>query len=220
MKVFSIIKEVGLRKFISACIKEVYRKAYLGLFLGSYAQNKEDLILEKLLPNKGRYLEIGAYHPTRLSNTYRFYKKGWTGVVVEPNPEVKKIFRKIRPKDTFLNIGVSDKNSFLKYYQYLIPALNTFSSINNGHKIIKVSKIKTKKITDIVKENFDFLSIDTEGFDEMILRSWDWKFKPRVICVEEENLKIKGYRLVAKTKDNSIYCRKPTNTTTKNKPVS
>ena len=115
MKVFSIIKEVGLRKFISAGIKEVYRKAYLGLFLGSYAQNKEDLILEKLLPNKGRYLEIGAYHPTRLSNTYRFYKKGWRGSVIEPNPEIKEKFLESRPRDKFINKGVGKEDGNLNY---------------------------------------------------------------------------------------------------------
>jgi len=206
MKIFSIIKEVGLKKFISAGILEIYRKVYLEPILGSYAQNKEDLILEKLLPSKGRYLEIGGYHPTRLSNTYRLYKKGWTGIVIEPNPDVKSIFKKIRPKDEFLNIGISEKGGNLTYYKYLIPALNSFSKIDNGHKIIGVTKIKTKKITVVVKENFDFLSLDTEGFDAMILRNWPWeKCKPKIICVEDENLKINGYKLVSKTKYNSIF---------------
>lgn len=205
MKIFSIIREVGLKKFVYAGIMEVYRKAYLELILGSYAQNKEDLILEKLLPRKGRYLEIGAYHPTRLSNTYRLYKNGWAGVVVEPNPEVKKIFKKMRPRDVFLNIGISESGGYLKYYKYLIPALNSFSKVDNGYKVIDVSKIKTKKITDIAKENFDLLSIDTEGFDEIILKQWDWKFKPKVICVEDQRIKIDGYKLVAKTKYNSIF---------------
>lgn len=208
MKIFSIIKEVGLFKFLYAGVKEVYRKIYLELVLGSYAQNKEDLILEKLLPVKGRYLEIGAYHPTRLSNTYRFYKKGWTGLVIEPNPDVKDTFEKIRPRDTFLNIGISKSGGYLSYYKYLIPALNSFSKVNNGYKVIEVESIRTKKITDIVNENFDLLSIDTEGFDEIILSEWNWQYRPKVICVEDEKVKIKGYSLMAKTKDNSIWLRK------------
>jgi len=157
-----------------------------------------------------RYLEIGGYHPTRLSNTYRLYKKGWTGVVVEPNPEVKNLFNKIRPKDKFLNIGVNEDGGNLKYYKYLIPALNSFVKINNGHKIIEINKIQTLKIGDVVKENFDLVSIDTESFDTLILKSWPWgKYKPKVICVEtgvDKLLKSRGYKLVKKTKDNFIYC--------------
>ena len=49
-------------------------------------------------------------------------------------------------------MGISDKNGFMNYYKFLIPALNTFSkteankSIKNGHKLIETQKIKTTKI--------------------------------------------------------------------------
>ena len=83
MKVYLIIKEVGVGKFIEALANEIYWKIVRQSILGSYAQDYEDLVIEKILPEKhGYYLEIGAYDPTRLSNTFRFYKKGWRGVVV------------------------------------------------------------------------------------------------------------------------------------------
>lgn len=213
-KYLELIRNYSIKFLFLSFISEIKRKIWQEFILGSFAQNYEDLEIEKLFGNKkdGRYMEIGAYHPTRLSNTYRFYKKDWKGVVVEPNPEVKKLFKKIRPKDEFLNIGISENGGDLKYYQYLIPALNTFNKINNDHKMIGVAKIKTKKITNIVTEIFDFLSIDTEGFDAVILKNWPWqKYKPKVICVETDKVKVdkilikQGYRLKFVNQYNSIY---------------
>ena len=56
----------------------------------------------------GIYVDVGAYHPKLFSNTYLFYKKGWRGICVDPNPEVGKMFRLARPRDVFLNVGVGD----------------------------------------------------------------------------------------------------------------
>ena len=175
-------------------------------------------MMEKIInKKKGFYLEIGAYHPTRLSNTYRFYQKGWEGVVVEPNPEIKKIFEKIRPRDIFLNVGVGKSGGELKYYQYLIPALNTFSEKQvaenklKSYKVYNVRKVKVLEIKEFlnkfVNKQIDFLSLDVEGWDKEILENWDWKFKPKVICVEENVPKIKGYRLKFITRFNSIFER-------------
>ncbi len=59
--------------------------------------------------NVGIYVDIGAYHPKLFSNTYLFYKKGWSGICVDPNPEIGKMFAMTRPRDIFLNVGVGEK---------------------------------------------------------------------------------------------------------------
>ncbi|MBU1117706.1 FkbM family methyltransferase [Patescibacteria group bacterium] len=220
-----LIENYGINKILKAGVKEIHRKVWLEFINNSYSQCGEDVIIEKLFKENyvGRFLEIGAYHPKRLSNTYRLYKKGWRGIVVEPNPAVKELFMKFRPQDVFLNLGVSNKNQFLNYYQFIIPALNTFSrkesenSVNAGHKLEKVTKIKTIKIDEIIDKKIDFLSIDTEGFDEMILMSWPWKkYKPEVICIEtdkgnsniEKLLWGKNYERKFENKFNSIFVLK------------
>ena len=48
----------------------------------SFSQEGEDLILKRLFdhlkPNdKGFYIDIGAHHPVRFSNTYLFYRKNF-----------------------------------------------------------------------------------------------------------------------------------------------
>lgn len=223
---YRLIKEVGLGKFLKAGIAEIYRKIIREYMSNSYSQNWEDVEIDKLLnfPKEGFYIEIGAYDPKRLSNSYRFYKRGWRGVVVEPNPSVRKKFLRIRPRDVFINGGIGISNGHLNYYKYLIPALNTFSkktvleNKKKGFKVDKIEKIKILAVEDFlnkyVDKKIDFLSIDTEGFDYQIIRSWDWKYRPKVICAEKDNdnkierlLNKKGYRLAKETKYNLIFVK-------------
>ena len=70
------------------------------------------------------------------------------------------------------------------------------------------------KVRKIVNFKIDFLSIDTEGFDNQIIKSWPWeKTKPQVICIEKisrQNIKMlenKGYQLREKTPANLIFVR-------------
>jgi FkbM family methyltransferase len=217
-----IAKNYKITTLIKLVFGEIHRKIWRELVVGSYAQNYEDLTINKLLNNKkrGNYLEIGAYHPTRLSNTYYFYKRGWRGTVVEPNPNIKSTFERIRPKDNFINKGVADKNGLMKYYEFVIPALNTFSkkeadkNKKNGHRLNKISEIKIVDIEELLKkiDKVDFLSIDTEGFDKLILKNWPWeKIKPKVICVETDKNRVdkllvsNSYKVAFRNKYNSIF---------------
>lgn len=74
---------------------------------------------------KGFYVDIGAHHPFRFSNTAIFYKKGWRGINVEPTPEYYQKFKRYRSKDININIGVSDSNTKLTFYKFDEPALNS-----------------------------------------------------------------------------------------------
>jgi hypothetical protein len=55
---------------------------------GSCPQEGEDILLERLhlLLSIGTYIDVGAGHPFRWSNTARLYRKGWCGTLVEPDP--------------------------------------------------------------------------------------------------------------------------------------
>jgi len=207
----------------------------------SYSQCGEDLIVSFIFAvlgiNKISYLDVGAYNPYVMSNTALFYKNGSRGINIEPNPILFNKFKSQRKKDINLNIGISDKNGLLGYYFLSSPALNTFSKeealkliAGTGQKIIKTEKIEVKTITEVVSEYNkgmfpDFLSIDTEGLEELILSSINYeKGGPKVICVEtisysENNtgikntdlksfLETKGYILFADTYINSIFVKK------------
>jgi FkbM family methyltransferase len=167
----------------------------------SYAQEGEDLILNRFLENKsfGFYIDIGAHHPKRFSNTYLFYKKGWRGINIDAMPNSMTIFKKERPRDINLEIGVSNKAEELIYYMFNEPALNTFSKIEankkNGlgtYKIIEKKTIKTFPLKDVISKHIelnqtiDFMTIDVEGLDLDVLKSNDWmKYRPNLLLVED-----------------------------------
>lgn len=223
---FRLLKEVGLKKFLKAGVLEVYRKIIRECLYNSYSQDWEDIEIDKLLDyqKEGFYAEMGAYDPRRLSNTYRFYKRGWTGVVVEPNPKVASKFLAKRYRDKFINAGIGVDDGHLDYYKYLIPAINTFSKQSilenkkKGFKVNEIDKIKILGVKDFLQKysekKIDFLSIDTEGLDYKIIKNWDWQYKPRVICVEKDNdnkikklLNQNHYKLAKETKYNLIFLK-------------
>lgn len=202
----------------------------------SFAQEGEDLVLKRIfgLQDRGFYIDVGAHHPQRFSNTYLFYLQGWRGINIDAMPGSMAKFKELRPGDISIETAISDSSEELTYYIFNEPALNTFSeSISaakdglRGYKIIEQVEIKTHKLSDILDmylpegQKIDFLSIDVEGLDHQVLLSNNWsKYKPIVILVEELSMPLEvlvqqsstyhflrkqGYQLFAKTFNTSFY---------------
>jgi FkbM family methyltransferase len=170
----------------------------------SYAQCGEDLIVDFLLTwvlkiEKPTYMDIGAHHPWSLNNTMLFYKRGLTGINIEPDPALFANFLQYRTKDININkgIGFNNNNKVADFYIMSYPALNTFSK-EEAEKIDRAGNVKidTVKQVELININelllkyysdkaLDFLSIDVEGLDQDILKSIEFeKYKINVICVE------------------------------------
>ena len=170
-----------------------YRK-----FRTSFSKSGEDIMLYQLLKNstRGCYIDIGAHDPKIHSNSYFFYLRGWKGICVEPNPEYLSIWKSTRPKDVFLNCGVSMNNSVIDYYCFKDSVRNTFSKnyieeFNLEEYVQKVIKIETRPLNIILDEHnmenkhIGFISIDAEGLDHDVIRSNDWnKYRPEFILIE------------------------------------
>lgn len=169
----------------------------------SFAQSGEDLIAKFTFDYLGvadvPYLDVGAYDPVRINNTYYFYRKGFRGVLVEPNVKMCEKLRAVRPRDTTLTAGIGvTAVREADYYLMTEPSWNTFSKeeadhqskVSNGRVTIeKVIKMPLLDINDVMAEHFQgapaFVSIDAEGWHLPILKSIDFRrFRPKVICVE------------------------------------
>lgn len=166
----------------------------------SYSQEGEDLILWRLFEGKsvGFYIDVGAHHPKRFSNTYLFYKKGWSGINIDAMPGSMEAFDKERPRDINIEVPISDKPKLLTYYAFNEPALNGFSQGLskardglNDYKIIFTKEIETQTLDSLLEkklpkdQEIDFLTIDVEGLDLQVLKSINLeKYKPAIILVE------------------------------------
>ena len=206
----------------------------------SYSQEGEDLILERVFENQdtGFYVDVGAHHPRRFSNTFLFYKRGWHGINIEPNPDALKLFERHRKKDINLGFGVADTEGQLSYFMFNEPALNSFDRVlseqrqDHRYRIIETKSISVRRLSGILAEfmpdqtPIDFMSIDVEGFDLQVLQSNDWtRFRPACVLVESPGfdpgkpqgepihsfLEQQNYGLFAKTFNTLLYLDKAKN---------
>lgn len=198
--------------------------------LDSYSQYQEDLIMDSIFryKEKGIFIDVGANDPVELNNTYRFYKRGWRGVNIEPNPIYMPKLRSVRAEDVNLNIGVSGEEGELTFYEVDPPTLSSFNKEavfegmkKHGHARLKdtypVKVMPLKKViaSNLAGKEIDLLSIDAEGYEIDILESNDWDlYLPRVILIEmnhSEKAKIAsilnkhGYELVYTNTCNGIF---------------
>ena len=188
-----------------------------------FSQFGEDVVIGQLLKKgKGFYVDVGAYHPISFSNTYLLYRKGWSGINIEPNPKGFSLLQKFRTRDINLNLAVSES-------QGKISMLNstTMSRIIEPDQIETKSDIftaETLPLRTILEEHvvdgtkIDLLSIDCEGHDLAVLKSNDWrKYRPDVVVVEDfdksentdidQELNRHGYKLHCKMALSKIYTK-------------
>lgn len=198
----------------------------------SFSQEGEDMIIDRLLnyQEKGFYIDIGALHPFRFSNTMHFYERGWNGINIDATPGSMKLFEKYRKRDINLEMGISNNKGKLIHYEFNEPALNTFDSrlaqeyetkSEGKYRIIKKVEVETLPVMDVldkyvpVDQKIDLLDIDIEGLDECVIQSIDWKkYRPHIIIVEKpqkcktyEILENNNYSIEAMTLGNLIYMR-------------
>lgn len=227
-------------------LKEIFKKRFFTKRAGfkapensqiSYSQEGEDLLLDRLMGGKqiGLFVDVGAHHPSRFSNTRYFYEKGWSGINIDPLPGVMNLFDEERPRDTNIEAGIAEESRLMTYYMFNEPALNTFcieeankkDGLRGEYWIVEKRNIEVRRLDVILKDNslgerkIDFLSVDAEGFDLNVLRSNDWDlFRPTLVLAEalESSLvalnddpvvsymKTQGYSPIAKTL-NTVFFR-------------
>ena len=171
----------------------------------SYSQFGEDLILLKYLKykniKKGKYLDIGAFHPRWVSNTHLLHQQGFMGYCVDIDDEKLKWFRFARGKKV-KTICAAVSNSYeelIKVYKF--ERKSPFSSIDttslehaeyfrsdkSKYKEINVKNIHINELFNKVGK-INVLNIDIEGKDFEVLKSSKLDIiDPEVILIEDHN---------------------------------
>lgn len=199
MSIKTILKTIIPQKYHKK-LSKLKTEILDGYAFKSYSQEGEDMILRRLFEKQktGFYVDVGAHHPKRFSNTFFFYKKGWSGINIDAMPNSMSLFNKIRPRDINLEIPLSDKKQKLKYYMFNEAALNCFSKEmaekrdgKDDYKIISEKEMETSTLEEILEKHLpydqeiDFMSIDVEGLDLQVLKSNNWRrFRPKFVLVE------------------------------------
>jgi FkbM family methyltransferase len=197
-----------IKSFVSGIrrsLDRVSREAAFEFAERSYAQEGEDLILSRLfetvppLARPGFYVDVGAHHPFRFSNTYFFYRRGWRGLNVDAMPGSMARFEASRPGDINLQAAIAEVEETLTYFVFNEPALNGFDPELaagrdgvNGFRIVDRVEMRTRTLADVLdatlpeRQPIDFMSIDVEGYDLPVLRSSNWeRYRPTFVLAED-----------------------------------
>lgn len=160
-----------------------------------YAQHGEDKRLREFFPDKnnGFYIDVGAFHPSLDSVTKHFYDGGWSGINIEPIPDLFKTFLGERTRDMNLEMAVSDSSGIAEINWVGQSGLSTFDDkIAQGHKGFISEKIRVRVETlawvcnsYVHGREIDFLKIDVEGHESAVLRGmyFEW-WRPKILCIE------------------------------------
>ncbi|MFC0588683.1 FkbM family methyltransferase [Novosphingobium aquiterrae] len=184
-------------------VRRVLRPYYKAAFpaswaVRSYSQEGEDILIGPLLEHiqAGFYVDVGCHHPYRFSNTYRLYRRGWSGLCIDPLPGVTEAFARARPRDVVVAAGISQEPGELEYVMFNEPALNTFDpalaeaqSARPAYHVIQRKKVATLPLRDVLARHgvgqIDFMTVDVEGLDLQVLASNDWqRWRPRLVLAE------------------------------------
>jgi hypothetical protein len=167
---------------------------------GTFAQHGEDVWIDNYFAGKHRgfYVDIGASHPTRLSNTWKLYsERHWSGVTVEPIPRQAEAHRKWRPRDTLVEKCVGTVPAKRTFYELSPSVLSTLdeavalAAVKAGTATIwrqyEIDVITLGQLFDqyVARQRIDLLSLDMEGIDTEVVASFSFdRFRPTLICAE------------------------------------
>lgn len=206
----------------------------------SFSAHGEDRVLMALYeemggrPEKGRYVDVGAYHPTALSNTALLYEAGWRGINIEPNPAMAGFLRERRPDDVTLRqaAGTPARQAELLFFgdwassNTLDPDFAAWITAEQDVRVERAIPTDVVPLATVFDEHvppgdsIDLLTVDVEGMDVEVLESNDWdRYRPPVVIVEDLGLDLAapgdsstyrllsgvGYRLISHAVKSSFY---------------
>jgi FkbM family methyltransferase len=192
-----------------------------------YGQYGQDAVAFHLLKHikKGVFVDIGANDGVTFSNSLLFEEAGWTGICVEPHPVVFEVLNKNRSCN-LVNACISDTEKMVDFLvveggSNMLSGISEFLEKSDHDRIDREIKenggskrnipVEAISLTSLLKrfdyDHIDFLSVDTEGCELIILQSIDFKRLPiSIISVENGSRSPEIFNYLTKTGYNLLKC--------------
>jgi FkbM family methyltransferase len=170
---------------------------------------------------KGFFVEVGANQPQRGSHTWHLEELGWTGVLVEPQPDLAEELMCMRRAKVFAVACSAPENAGTRMRLHVAGALSSLDrdSMAPGAVPERVIDVPARTLDDVLiaagaPRALDFLSVDVEGHELEVLSGFDFaRWRPRLILLEDHVgnlakhrfLTRAGYRLIRRCENNGWY---------------
>jgi FkbM family methyltransferase len=171
--------------------------------------------------SKGDFVEVGANDPRERSQTWHLEQQGWSGVLVEPQPDLAAKLRALRKAKVFETACSSPGNAGRALPLHVAGPLSSLDrrGMAPGATPEKVISVPVRTLDSVLEEAgspaaFDFLSIDVEGHEIEVLRGFDIaRWRPKLIMIEDHvadlskhrYLTSSGYRIIRRYENNGWY---------------
>lgn len=170
------------------------------------------------LKRDGYFVDLACADGVTINNTFFLEKNlGWTGLLVEPNPDFRKSVVENRTSTLIDKVVSSRTGEILKFRVdngmlggvVSSEADNNFETRGNELKKAKIIDIQSVALADLFEQYdsprvIDFMSLDVEGYEWEVLRDFpfdDYLFRSLVIERPSPELDLlldsAGYRQVA-----------------------
>lgn len=183
----------------------------------------------------GVFVEFGALDGLLDSNSLYFERElSWTGILIEPNPTAFARLEVNRPACTNLNVAIGDsvgQRPFLRIDGGLYGWSGLADDIEPEHRdriaeyvepdAVARIQVEVRDLRWLAEQHaphpIDLMSIDTEGSEERIMRSFPWDtLKVAVFCIEnnfnnysiDDLMASHGYVKAARIGPDDIFCRR------------
>ena len=169
----------------------------------------------------GFFVEVGANDPVKESQTFHLEQLGWTGILVEPIPELATQLREKRKAQVFAVACSSPPRAGSTMTLHVAGAFSSFDPrlAVTGVRPERSIAVPVKTLDQVLEEGgapvpIDLLSIDVEGHELDVLRGFSLaRWQPRLILLEDHVTSLAkhhfmhraGYRLMRRTGLNSWY---------------
>lgn len=224
---------VGLLHARDAVAREAARAAKGPVAPICRAAEGEDVFLWVLFAGKpaGRYIEVGAFDGERHSVTYLFEAVGWTGVLIEAQPELAARCAAARPGSRVVHAALSKRGASgmatfhtlargdaVRSDSYLASVAGARRRSRHGNTAVQVPLTFMDAVLGPADDPIDFAVIDVEGAEADLLDGFDLSARRvRVILIEElggagdgpvaERLTRAGYIRITRIGRNDVYIR-------------
>jgi FkbM family methyltransferase len=148
--------------------------------------------------SKHRFIDVGAFHPFKFSNTMLLSQLGWRGINIDGDPVKISRFEKLRPRDHNICAAVAEASRDMIWLEYPDGTTNRVTDLrekdllsNRGEEPSNVTRIRVTTLTDVIEhsafrgQHFHYLNVDCEGQDLSVLKGLDLsRYSPDLITVE------------------------------------
>jgi FkbM family methyltransferase len=171
--------------------------------------------------SKGFFVEVGANEPHERSQTWHLEQAGWTGILVEPQPDLAAELRRQRSAKVYAVACSSPGNAGTLLPLHVAGPLSSLDRdrMAPGARPETTIHVPIRTLDQILHEagapqGFEFLSIDVEGHELELLQGLSLKhWRPGLILLEDHVgsltkhrfLSTAGYRLIRRFDNNGWY---------------